>query len=419
MRREKKKLIKWLRKDYMNSYKKDFPWFKNNKDISYLDNSATTLKPYSVIEAINLYYESLSTNPHATDSKLGQKTNAVVLSARKNISNFFGCDENQLIFTPGATHSLNYSTHIIKEFINEGDEIIITDADHSSSSAPIINLAKEKNAKIIIVENNGEFVERKDIIKKLSSKTKLVSIMNASNTLGYYIDSSIVKEIKKYNSQIIVSIDATQAIAHKKMNFKETEADFISGSAHKILGPTGIGFLYIKDSNNSKFKPLIIGGGAVNDYNIEEINYSTSPNKYEAGTPNVAGILGFNAAINYILKIGFEEIERIENNLKNITIKELSKLEHISIVNHNPDLGIICINHKFMNAQDFAHFLSEKNILVRSGLSCAKMLRSSKINCSSFVRISFYIYNDEEDIKKLIKAIKSYKKGDELLGLFN
>lgn len=403
----------------MNNYKKDFPWFTKNPNLIYLDNSATTLKPYSVIKAISMYYENLSTNPHALDSKIGQETNSAVNNARINIANFFSCDPNQLIFSPGATHSLNYVSHFLKQYIKENDEIIITDADHSSSSTPLINLAKENKAKIVIVKNNGNKVIEEDILRKINERTKVVSIMNASNTLGYYINDSLTKKIKNINPNIFVSIDATQAIAHKKMNFKEIGADFISGSAHKILGPTGIGFLFIKDCNNTSYKPLINGGGAVSNYNNEEIYYSQSPEKYEAGTPNVAGILGFSEAINYINNIKMEKIEEIEQKLKLKAINEMKQIKEISIVNESPDLGIICFNYSGLNAQDLAHYLSTKNIVARSGLSCAKMLRDSQIQCNSFVRISFYFYNTEEDVYKLVSALRGYKKGDELIGLFD
>lgn len=402
----------------MTNYKKDFPWFKNNPDLIYLDSAATSLKPYCVKEAINDYIDNWSYNPHNTDSKYTYKCMEVINETRNLLSNFINSNNcGKIIFTPGATYSINMAADGIKHILNEGDEIVINTMEHASNILPWYKIAEEKKCKVIFSEVNELKLDENDLLDKITKKTKIVSFANATNLIGNKIDAeSLSIKIKEKNPNTVIFIDATQYLSLERMDISKSKIDFVCCSAHKMFGPTGIGMLYYSNEISEIFKPYIVGGGMNNTISKNSFTYINDVAKYEGGTPNVMGIFGWNAALKYLENINLDEERKRLIDLKKYLDNELSKIENINIINKGIDSHITIFNYNGIFSQDFASYLGMNKIIVRSGLSCAKLIHEN-INNNAVIRISLNIYNDKNDINYLIDVIKKFKKGDELNGL--
>jgi cysteine desulfurase/selenocysteine lyase len=260
-------------------------------------------------------------------------------------------------------------------------------------------------------ENTTNF--EKEIIKKITKKTKVISFSNASNLLGYTIKcEKIVKAARKINKDIIVIIDGTQSAPHQKNDMQKMDVDFFACSAHKMCGPNGIGMLYGKTKYLEKMIPMKIGGGGISTIENEKINYSPLPNRLESGTPNCEGIIGFGAAIDFINKIGIENIEKHDKELKEYFDLKISRIENIEYASRNSSAPVCSFNFKDVNPQDVSHYLGRKHIITRGGLACAKMSYKITNNKAGFVRASFYLYNEKKDINILIKALSKFTKED-------
>ncbi|WEK82933.1 MAG: aminotransferase class V-fold PLP-dependent enzyme [Mycoplasma sp.] len=399
--------------EQVKKLKDDFQWFKTNPSLTYLDSSATSLKPKQVIEAINHYYNDLCVNPHNKDSVFAYNSTKILTETRQVVANLLNVKFNEVIFTPGATYSINLVANGLSKFVHENDEILLTYAEHTSNLLPWQNLAKKTKAKLVFT-GSELFVKEEDLVKAITPKTKILTFANVSNVLGYNLDyKSIAKKARAINPDIIIAIDATQAVPHIRHDLKDAQIDFLAFSAHKMLGPTGIGVCYINEKWLQKIDPLVYGGGMNAIVEDNDYTYATVPDKFEGGTPNVGGIAGLGAAVNYLNSIGWDNIEQHEHNLKQYLNQELKKIPHVEYYNEAAPFPIVFFNIKGCSSQDLASYLGSKNIIVRAGLSCAKL--STKITkVPSAVRASFYLYNTKEDVDKLIKVLKEYKKGDEL-----
>ncbi len=400
------------------SYKKDFPWFKDHQDFVYLDSAATSLKTYDVENAIKDYIENWSYNPHNKDSIYTYKCSEVILETRKLLAQWLNTIHYEnIIFTPSATFSLNMIADGIKHLLNEGDEIILNTMEHASNLLPWYRIAEEKKAKIIFADVKNNYLDEKDLLKKISKKTKIVSFANATNLLGSILNAEdLSNKIKKINKDAIVCIDATQYLTMHKMNLDKSKIDFVVCSAHKMTGPTGLGMIYFSQNISKDFKPYILGGGMNNTITKSEYTLLNNVEKYEGGTPNVLGIFGWNAALKYLLKIDInKEFKRLVN-LKKYLDKELSKIKDVIIFNKDIDTYITVFKIKGIFGQDYANYLGRNKIIVRSGLSCAKLMVDN-IHETDVVRVSMYLYTEKEDIDKLLEVIRKYKKGDELDGI--
>ena len=394
-----------------------FPWFKNNPGLIYFDTAATSLKPQCVIDKINYYYTHQSTNPHNTDSIFCHSIYQDVENARSTIANFINANANEIAFNSGATEGINLVANAIRSIIKPNDEIVLTYGEHASNLLPWINLANELNIKIKYIGSKNNYISVEDFKNALSPKTKLVAFANRFNLTGYRLnETEITNAIKDYNPNILVLIDATQSIQHSQVDVQKTKCDFLVFSGHKLFGPTGIGVLYIKQNLQNFIKPLRNGGGM--NFSIDESSYELIDNvhKYEGGTQNIAGILGLAAAVQFLQSIGYEQIQAHEKELSSYAIKKLSSIKQIIIYNSSYDSPIISFNYEGVFSQDLANYLGSKNIIVRSGLSCAK-LYCKLIDTSSLVRISLYVYNTKEEIDKLFEVLKNFKRGDELNGI--
>lgn len=398
-------------------YKKDFPML--NSEYIYFDNGATTLKPKSVIDKMNDYYLTYSSNAHRGDYDISLKASNEFEKTREKVKNFINAEsEKEIVFTSGATESLN---EIIKGYLynklSENDEILTTKSEHASIILPLFDLENKKNIKIKYIDLNEDFTLKTDnVIKKITPKTKAIVISHISNVIG---DTRNIKEIIKeaHKKNIIVIIDASQSIGHIKIDVQDMDIDFLVFSAHKMLGPTGVGVLYGKYDYLNEVEPLKLGGGMnVSFSSPSQIEYKDLPYKLEAGTQNIAGIIGFGASIDYINKIGIDNIHKRDSELKNHLVKKLEKLKNIEIYNPNVSGSTVIFNVKGVFAQDTAIYLNKYNICIRSGSHCAKKL-SDELNVSNTCRISLYFYNTFEEIDKLIEVLDNENILEESLGI--
>lgn len=400
----------------MNNIRNRINWFNNNSDFIYLDSAATSLKPMEVIEKMREYVDVDCTNSHNTDSAFSYKVIHVIDETRKLLSNFIGSNAENIIFTPGATYSLNTIANAIMPFLNENDEIVLTNAEHSSNLLPWFNLRDKKKVKIEFA-NYFDFFEENDyydIYKKINHKTKLVSFANSSNLFGKPIDAiAIAKKIKEINPNTLVCIDSTQFLAHNKINIKDSNIDFLVGSAHKMLGPTGIGFLYISPDLIEKLKPNIFGGGMNDEVRREYFSFAKGYHKFEGGTPNIMAIYGWNAALKIYNEIDIEKEKKRIYQLKKYLDTNLMNISGIKIFNENIDSFITLFTYDNVFSQDLAAYFGKNKIIVRSGLSCAK-LSDEIIGQPHAVRLSMHFYTTKEDIDGFLKVMNDYKKGDEL-----
>ncbi len=383
--------------------KDDFPML--NKSIIYFDNAATTFKPKCVIDSIVDYYSNYSANAHRGDYDISYEVDVMFENTREKVRNFINADKSEeIIFTSGATQSLNMiAKGFFEEYLNDDDEVLLTKAEHASNILPWFNI--KKNIKIKYIELENDIVTIENVIKSITPKTKVISIAHITNVIG---DERPIKEITKYahNKGILVVLDAAQSIPHKKVDVKDLDIDFMAFSGHKVCGPTGVGVLYGKYNLLDRLKPQNVGGGMNNDFESNmKYKYKNLPYKLEAGTPNIAGVIGLGSAINYINKIGIDNIEKYVLDLRQYAIEKMLKLKNIEIYNKNIKSSTIVFNVKGVFSQDTSTYLNKNGINVRAGNHCAKILKD-EIGVTNTCRISFYFYNTKEEVDALIKVLE-------------
>lgn len=390
--------------------KEDFP-ILNNREMAYLDNGATTQKPKKVLEEIEKFYENKNANPHRGAYELSIEATEAYENTRRKIAQFINARyPEEIIFSKNATESLNllaYSYGL--DNLKKDEEIVISIMEHHSNLVPWQYVAKKTGSdlKYMYIDENYE-ISRKEIESKITSKTKIVGITHISNVLGTI---NPIKEIIKYAHKqgAIVIVDASQSIPHMKINVQELDADFLVFSGHKMLAPLGIGVLYGKRELLQKMNPFLMGGDMIEYVYEQKTTFAPLPNKFEAGTQNVEGVIGLGAAIDYINEIGYDKIKEEEEILNNYAREELSKLEFLDLYltpNKENHSSVFSFNIKGVHPHDVASILDTKNVYVRSGNHCAQpLLRSMGID--STCRASIYFYNTKEDIDKLVKALIS------------
>ena len=387
--------------------REDFPILKEN--YIYFDNGATTFKPISVLDSIKKYYSKYTANAHRGDYDFSLIVDNLYEQTRKNIKEFINAEKiKEIVFTSGTTYSLNQIAFgFFKDYLNDGDEVLITKAEHASNILPWFELEEIKNINVKYIPLNEEYILTLDNIKKsVNENTKVISIAHITNVVG---DVRNIKEIIKFahENNILVVIDGAQSLGHMKVDVQDLDIDFLAFSAHKMLGPTGVGVMYAKEKYLNNMKPLIYGGGMNASFTSDSIReYKEVPYLFEGGTQNIEGILAFNEAINYLNNVGMENISKYENELKKYAIKRLKEIDDIEIYNENTESGIITFNIKDIFAQDLAIYLNKYHICVRAGNHCAKILKDD-LKIKNTCRISFYLYNTKEEIDYLIKVLKN------------
>lgn len=389
------------------SYKKMFPMFKNNKNIVYFDNSALTFKPKLVIKSINDFYTKYSVSTRTSDSTLGIKMSNLISQTKNNIGSLIDAKENEIIFTSGTTESLNLIIRMLSKIIFDG-EILLSYYNHSSNIVPFIEIFKNSNIKI------NYFSDMNSLLKLINNKTKIISLSQITNNFNVAYDLETIYKLCKEKNIILIN-DAAQVITHQKISLHNSDVIVFSGN--KLYGPTGVGVLCVKEDLLRKLEPQKWGGGQVQNIDYNAWTAKNSLYKYEPGTLNFAGILGLNAAINFIKLISYKKINQIENKLANYLYDELSKLDNIVIESKRGDL-ILLFNVKNIPSQDVTSYLGHKNIYVRSGIFCAHMItKNNNIKYkNSYIRISISFYNTKRDVDILVKTLK--KGGDFLEFLY-
>lgn len=392
--------------------KDDFPILKN-RNIAYLDSGATSQKPQAVIDAISEFYKKCNANPHRGAYALSQEATEVYENTRTKIAEFINAKHREeIIFSKNATESLNliaYSYGL--ENIEKDDEIVISIMEHHSNLVPWQKVAKTKQAKLNYMYINENFeLSDEEIESKITDKTKIVGITHVSNVLGTI--NNIEKIIKyAHKKGAIVIVDASQSIPHMKIDVQALDADFLVFSGHKMLSPLGIGVLYGKKELLDNMTPFLMGGDMIEYVYEQDTTFASLPNKFEAGTQNVEGVIGLGAAIDYIESLGYDKIEQIEREIVHYAIEELRKLSFLDLYltkNNENHSAVISFNIKGVHPHDVASILDAEGVCVRSGNHCAQPLMRF-LGIDSTCRASFYIYNTKEDVDRLVEALnKAY-----------
>lgn len=405
----------------ITSIKKDFPIFTHHPRLVYLDSAATSLKPQSVIDKIVEYYTQYSANIHRGIYALSEKATQEYEETRQMTADFIGAkDAEEIIFTRNATESLNLIAYSLgRQIISKNDEIVTTVMEHHSNFVPWQILAGETGAlfKVIDIDDMGKLKVKSQKSKvildnRVTKKTKILTLTYVSNVLGIVNPiKEIVKSAKTINPSIIVIVDGTKATPHMPINVQDLGCDFFVFSAHKMCGPTGVGVLWGKKEHLNSMYPFNYGGGMIREVTIQKTSFKDTPDKFEAGTPNIAGVIGTKEAIQYIRKIGMDTIAKHLKSLTSYAFKRLKETfdDEIIIYGHPHLSGIISFNLKNYHPHDVAQIADEDNIAIRAGHHCAMPLHA-RLGISATIRASFYIYNDEEDIEKLIKGLRKAQK---------
>ncbi len=392
--------------------KKDFPILEN-KNITYLDSGATTQKPIQVIKAVEEFYQKYNANPHRGAYSLSVEATEQYENTRTKIAKFINAKHREeIIFSKNATESLNliaYSYGL--DNLKKDDEVVISIMEHHSNLVPWQKMTKQTGSKLnyMYINENYEITDE-EIESKITDKTKIVGITHVSNVLGTINN---VKKIIKYAHKkgAVVIVDASQSIPHTKIDVQDLDADFLVFSGHKMLAPLGIGVLYGKREILNKMTPFLMGGDMIEYVYEQDTTFAPLPNKFEAGTQNVEGVIGLGAAIDYIENLGYDKIQEIEHEVISYARQELSKLDYLTLYttpNEENHSSVISFNIKGVHPHDVASILDSEGVCVRSGNHCAQPLMRF-LGIDSTCRASFYIYNTKEDVDKLVKALdKAY-----------
>lgn len=404
-----------MQRSIVNSYelRNDFPIFKkkiNGKDLVYLDNASTTQKPYSVINSITDFYSNYNSNIHRAVYQLAEEATELYEQSRKKIANFINVRPEEIIFTRNTTESINLIAHSwARSNLKKDDVIAITEIEHHSNIVPWQILCQEIGTRLdyVGIDESG-FLDVEYLIELISSrKIKLVSISHMSNVLGTIVPiERIIKTAHQYDIPVIV--DGAQSVPHMLVDAKNLDCDFLVFSAHKMLGPTGVGVLYAKKEFLEKMKPFMGGGDMIKEVFKFHTNYNEVPYKFEAGTPNIADVVGFGAAVDYLEKIGMENIRKHEIYLTEYALESMQSLKYITIYGPMDSKfrgGVISFNIADIHPHDLATIMNDHGIAIRSGHHCAQVLMQ-RLDVPATSRASFYIYNTKEEIDKFVNAIK-------------
>lgn len=404
-----------MQRSVVNSYelRNDFPIFRkkiNGKELVYLDNASTTQKPNSVIDSITDFYTNYNSNIHRAVYQLAEEATALYEQSREKIANFINVRPEEIIFTRNTTESINLIAHSwARTNLKKDDGIAITELEHHSNIVPWQILAQEIGTRLeyVGIDDNG-FLDLEHLIDLISSKrVKLVSLSHMSNVLGTIVPIERIIKIAHEND-IPVLVDGAQSVPHMPVNVKKMDCDFLVFSAHKMLGPTGVGVLYAKKEFLEKMRPFMGGGDMIKEVFKFHTNYNEVPYKFEAGTPNIADVVGFGAAIDYLEKIGMENVRKHEIDLTRYALDSILSMKYVTVYGpRDPNYrgGVISFNIADIHPHDLATIMNDHGIAIRSGHHCAQVLMQ-RLDVPATSRASFYIYNTKEEIDKFVNAIK-------------
>jgi len=400
----------------LKKYRKDFPVLKRKEDkIIYLDNAASSLKPKQVIEAIDRYYKECPANVHRGIHRLSMDASVAYEEAHEKVAKFVNCKKEEAILTANSTDSINQIMYMLynSDYFHSGDEIITTVYEHHANLVPWQFLAKKLGLKLKFVEIKDDYTfDMNDFLNKLSNKTKLVTIAHASNTIGTIAP---IEEITKaaHDKGSLVAIDGSQSAPHMKIDFRKNNFDFFSFTAHKMLGPTGVGCLIAKEELLERLEPVRFGGDMVSKVTYEKAEWNSLPYKFEAGTPNISGAFGLSAAIDYLENIGMEDIQKSDKKLLKYALNKIAEVDGLKLYNPcatDKQVPILLFDIKGINPVAVSMLLDDiAGIATRSGMHCAQPI-VSRLNSQGLTRVSFYFYNTKEEIDILMETLKKISK---------
>lgn len=394
----------------MTNFKNDFPILKRrfyDKTFTYLDSAATTQKPQQVIDAINYYYTHENANVHRGIYRLSEESTARFEAARRSVQHLLNAQKFcEIVFTSGTTESINLvAASFGQAFVNEGDEIIISAMEHHSNIVPWQLLCQRSGAKLKVIPIDDSGVLDLSAFKAmLNSRVKLVSIVHVSNVLGVV---NPVKEIidMAHGANIPVLLDGAQALPHMAVDVQSLDCDFYAFSSHKMYGPTGMGGLYAKERWLEQMPPYQGGGDMIRIVSYEASTYNELPHKFEAGTPNMAGAAGLDAAIQYLLSIGYDAITLFENELYHYAESQLAQVPGLRIIGEaSQKAGALSFVMKDVHPHDLSSILDHEAIAIRAGHHCAMPLMN-RLGLAATARVSFGVYNDKSDIDRLVAGL--------------
>ncbi|MEI6532945.1 MAG: SufS family cysteine desulfurase [Candidatus Roizmanbacteria bacterium] len=407
-----------------SSIKNQFPIFQKHPDLVYLDSPATTLKPQSVIDSLLSYYTDYTANVHRGIYKSAERSTKEYEETREVVARFIHAkDSKEVVFTKGTTEALNLLVYAWgRKYIQKDDEIAITVMEHHSNFVPWQQLAFELGADLKVIDitddgllniynSKGEI----DLSAIVTSKTKLLSLTYVSNMLGTINPiKQIIDCAKKINPQIVIVVDGAQAVSHFEINVQELGCDFFVFSGHKLMGPTGTGVLWGKYQLLQNMYPFHFGGEMIQDVSLDHTTFKDAPNKFEAGTPHIAGIIALKSAINFVQEVGFNHIQHYEQQLTLLAKNELERNFGSEIIIYGPKdirdrAGLLSFSFGSYHSHDIAQILDEDDVCVRAGHHCTMPLHK-RLNVVASTRASFYIYNTEKDVEKLVNGLEKVRK---------
>ena len=393
--------------------RKDFPILNrkiHGKQLVYLDNAATSQKPRQVIEAIDDYYKNHNANIHRSIHTLGEEATQKYEEAHENVAEFINADSYQnIIFTKNTTESLNLLAYSLTSKLKKGDEIVISQMEHHSNFVPWQQLAKQRDLKLKFIKINEEgLLDAKSINESITKKTKIVSITHVSNVLGTINQIQDIAKIAHEKGALMIA-DGAQSAPHMPVDVKNLDVDFYAFSGHKMLGPTGIGVLYGKKELLEEMQPFLYGGEMIREVRFDDTKFNDLPWKFEAGTMNIAEGIGLSAAIDYLNNIGMEQIQKKDRELADYAMKRLKEIKDLTIYGPKERGAVVSFNLKDIHAHDVSQILDSEGIAIRAGHHCCMPLMSV-LKVPATARASFYLYNTEEEIDKLISALHKVKK---------
>ena len=393
----------------VENIRKDFPILKreiNGKKLIYFDNAATSQTPLSVIDSISNYYKNYNANIHRGVHSVSEEATEAYEKSRIKIQNHFNAkNSEEIIFTSGTTHSINIVANGYIELLNKDDEIIVSGMEHHSNIVPWQMMTEKNKARLNVIplKDSGE-LDIEYFKSIISSKTKVVFLNHVSNALGIINPIKTIIDISHKNGAVVL-IDGAQSSAHFNIDFQQLDVDFFTASAHKLCGPTGVGFLYGKKELLENLSPLMGGGEMISDVTFEKTTYAGLPHKFEAGTPNISGVIAFGYAIDYLNQIGLDNIFKYENELLKYANKSLKKIDGLKIYGEKANrTSVISFNIENIHPYDIGSILDKFGIAVRTGQHCAQPIMDH-FHISGTVRVSLSFINTKNEIDKLIEAI--------------
>ena len=402
--------------EFGEKYKADFPILNqqiNGQDLVYFDNAATTQKPELVLEAVDNYNRTINANPHRGTHSLSVRATEAYENARAKVKDFINAEKSEeIIFTRNTTESINLLANSLEALVEEGDEILISVLEHHSNLLPWQQLAERKNLKLKYLYTDENYrIPMSELKKKLTEKTKIFSISQMSNVSGTINPVKEMAELAHQKGALVV-VDGAQGAPHLKTDVRDMDADFYAFSGHKMLGPMGIGVLYGKKNLLEEIPPFLKGGGMIEYVKEQDSTYAPLPEKFEAGTPNVEGAVGLQAAIEYLEEIGLNRIKEHELELTEYALEKMKQIDYVEIAGPL-DLkdrgGIISFNIKDIHSHDLATIVDSEGIAIRSGHHCAQPLMKF-YGLNSTGRISFYLYNTKAEVDRFLESLEKVRE---------